>query len=120
MPLEFTLILDVQNKRLTLMDNDVFVKDYYFIKAVLPEHKGVYKTEISHVEAKTSEGKVTKLPNVNYRSAHKLLVTKNPMIEIVDTQYHVDELFHGVILDSESIEELAMLLRKGNVVEIRY
>jgi len=120
MPLDFKLVIDMQKKTVTLMDGKQFVKDYYFKKALLPEKSGVLRTEISSMEAMTKSGSLTKLPNDSYLSARKIIVTKKPIIEIVDTQHPVDDAFQGVILDTASSEELALLLRRGNVVEIRY
>jgi len=92
MPLRCNLVIDVPNKRLTLEYGKSFLKDYPFKKLVSTEGKGV----------------------------KKIINIDRPILEIVGDDYEVDDEFQGIILKRSDIEELAVLLRKGNLVEIRY
>jgi len=120
MPLNFTLVVDVKEKRLTLQKGDEFVKDYPFKKMILPEAKGEIATSIQGVEAKMPSGKLVKLPSDGYRNAKKVVVIKKPVLELVDSSHKINEVFQGIILSKQDVEELALLMRRGNVVKIKY
>ena len=56
----------------------------------------------------------------DYREASKKIKILDPNIEIISEDIEVDESFRGIILTKADMEELALLLRKSNTVEIRY
>lgn len=125
MPLHFNVVVDLPNSRVTLEYGKKFVKDYPFLKFIgKPRSKDV-KTTIQVVEAQVTRGRTVSALSDSYRSAEKVIVVRNPrsrapLMEIVGHNYQVDDIFEGVILDSADIEELAVILRAGNLVEVRY
>ena len=120
MPLHFNLVVDIPHKRLTLEYGKEFVKDYPFLKLVAPQGRGSRKTRIAAVESQLSKGRTLKATSEKFRQARKVIVIKSPMMEIVGDDYPVDDAFQGVILRREQVEELSAILRRGNLVEIRY
>jgi len=67
-----------------------------------------------------SEGKRVNVTHDNYRGAAKRIRITNPLINIVGEDTQVDDNFRGIVLSRPDIEELALLLRSSNTVEIRY
>lgn len=120
MPLHFNLVVDIANRRLTLEYGKVFVKDYPFKTLILPKGKGIKKTLVRGVHALTETGKVVNATSSLYRGANKIIELASPVMEIVGDDFEAVDGFQGAVLERALLEELAVLLRKGNLVEIRY
>ena len=119
MPLHFNLVVDIPNRRLILEYGKSFVKDYPFKKLISTQGKGRRKTVVESVMA-LSDGREVRVVSDAYRGADKLVQIGHPGMEIVGDDFAVDDAFQGIILERPQIEELAVILRRGNLVEIRY
>lgn len=120
MPLLFNLIVDIPNKRLTLEYGKTFVKDYPFIKLVTKKQKENKKSLIKSIFAISPDGKKVIPTNLDYREAFKILQITHPPLDIVPEGFSLNPAFQGIVLKPEDAEELSLLMRKGNMVEILY
>ncbi|MEO1856863.1 MAG: LysM domain-containing protein [Rubritalea sp.] len=119
MPLNFRLVIDIPRKVLGIWDGIHYIKGYEIKYSSLAKGAEVKETQLMAVEAQSEDGRVT-LPSSKYRSAEKVLVLKSPQAEIRPYVGKPDEGIVGLYLDAVDLEELALLLRSGNSVEIRY
>ncbi|SHJ27934.1 LysM domain-containing protein [Rubritalea squalenifaciens DSM 18772] len=119
MPLNLRLVVDVRQELIELWKGSQYIKAYDPMIMQVPKGQGSVKTKISDVEAK-ADGRVTNSSKTNYRSSEKIFVFAKPQMVIRSPGDYPKEGFEGVILSDADIEELALLLRSGNSVEIRY
>lgn len=125
MPLELRVLVEPGRKLLSLWDGGRFVKDYPLLSMDLAGLKGGLRTKISAKSGLAGERRVT--PGMKaYRESSKVFaLEKSPLqIRALDP---VAERADGADLSPgpgfhlapEDVEELALLLRPGNEVEIR-
>ena len=117
MPLNFRLLIEPQRKAISVWDGPRFICEYNIVGM-----QGVAlrsgKTVIATRRATLNGGNVN--PTVkNYRAASKSIVLKNPAVQIFP--YDADDASppSGIALAVPDIEELFLLTRSGNEVEIR-
>ncbi|MFD2276469.1 LysM peptidoglycan-binding domain-containing protein [Rubritalea spongiae] len=119
MELDFRLVIDMRRNVVSLWDGPRYIKGYEIKAAHFPEGKDVAKTSVLAIEAQSGERKV-KLLDSDYRSAEKVVVIKSPQVEIRPMKEKVSEDIEALYLDNSDMEEISLLLRTGNSVEIRY
>lgn len=119
MPQEFTLRIDLKHSVISLWDAASFVIGYQIRSHSVPQRELDQQTELVAIEGHI-EGKRVNGPGSIFRDADKVLVLKSPQIEI--RAVGTDEAAAGMALfiDRSDLEELAVLLRPTNSVEIRY
>jgi hypothetical protein len=124
MPLELRVLIEPGRKALSLWKGGQFVKEYPLLSAGLGGHKGGLKTKIASKSGLAGDRRVT--PGMPaYREALKTFtLEKSPLqIRSVDPDDAKDAGAEapgaGFVLAAEDAEELALLLRPGNEVEIR-
>ena len=128
MALDFKLVIDLQNQRVELYHRDldkkahVFSKEYPILKTDLPKlGKRPIHTEIEQKIAEVN-GRSYSPSKLNYRNGAKVLGMK---ISKRMTQMRpvpaIDEVDPGggIFLSTPAMEELAMLIRSGNEVEVK-
>jgi len=128
MPLNFKLVVDLAKKRVELYHRDtakkahVFTKEYPIIKIDLPQ--SAYRSSHSKINSKVAEvkGRSYKPIHSKYRNGTKVLGftigKRNVQLRPVPAADAVDP-GGGIFLESSAMEELAMLIRFGNEVEVR-
>lgn len=128
MPLDFKLMIDLANKRVELYHRDsgkkahVFAKEYPILKSDLSR----LGTRSIHTKLKSKVGEVNGRSyqpiHRNYRNGTKVLGFKignrNTQMRPVPAIDEVDP-GGGVFLGNSAMEELAMLIRAGNEVEVK-
>jgi len=124
MPLNFSLRIVPRLNQLFLIDSSGEVIKYYEPVVDMAVSKNVGKSKrikaiIENIRG-YSEGKRVNVTHDNYRGAAKRIRITNPLINIVGEDTQVDDNFRGIVLSRPDIEELALLLRSSNTVEIRY
>ncbi len=119
MPLQFRLVIDMPRRVLGIWDGNRYIKGYEIKFSSLPKGGKIQETTLVSIEAQSKDGRVS-LPSSSYRSAEKVLVIKRPQAEIRPYVGVPEEGVVGLYLNAEDLEELALLLRAGNSVEIRY
>lgn len=132
MPLDFKVLIEPRRGTLTLLDGAKFVKEYHFEKVISPP-SGDQKTKVDS-RVGTVDGRRVLPGQAAYRGASKVIGLERLPHQIAvwtgggdadagdggDGANGGDEGFpRGFYLSRADIEELAILLRPGNEVEIR-
>lgn len=119
MELDYRIVIDTRRQEVSLWDGPRYIKGYAIKAESLPNGSRTRNTEIVAVEAFHS-GRRVKLPDSDYFNADKVIALKRPQAEIRPYKGRIDEGLVGIYLDKMDMEELVLLLRSGNSVEIRY
>lgn len=119
MALNFRIVVDVPRGEVSIWDGARYIKGYEIEQQSLSSGRGVKTTKITAVEA-SYQGKRVRLTSSNYHKADKLIALKSPQIEIRPYKGKIDTGVVAIYLKKIDLEELVLLLRIGNSVEIRY
>jgi len=124
MPLNLSLKIIPRLNQLFLLDEKGDVIKYYepVVDMTMPKKpSGSDKvtTSVENIRAYKGKSRVN-ITRGDYREATKKIKILNPNIEIISEDIEVDESFRGIILAKADMEELALLLRRSNTVEIHY
>ncbi|MGA0845142.1 MAG: LysM peptidoglycan-binding domain-containing protein [Luteolibacter sp.] len=118
MPLNFRIRIEPELDTVSLWDEGNFVCDF----KVLRWGQGTRKPRIGKVTAKPAEIDGRRIPpqSTEYRAADKSLVISSPTLQIrAWSENDDDESSIGtILLAKEAMEELALLTRVGNEVEV--
>jgi len=125
MPLELRVLVEPGRKILSLWDGGRFVKDYTLLSMDLAGLKGGLRTKISAKSGLSGERRVT--PGMKeYRESSKVFALEKSPLQIRALDPSAERADGedlspgpGFHLAPEDVEELALLLRPGNEVEIR-
>jgi hypothetical protein len=127
MPLDLRVLIEPGRKTLSLWKGGQFIKEYPLLSADLGSHKAGMVTKISSKAGISGERRVT--PGMkDYRESEKVFALEKTSLQIrsAPQEDDQDEDDHpgagpgpGFQLSAEDAEELALLLRPGNEVEIR-
>lgn len=117
MPLNFRILIEPQRKTVSLMEGDRFVREYQALHmATLPA--GSQKTTIKSKGAEL-DGKSVKAETKEYRAASKSITLAKPALQIRGWDGSGEHPAGGILLRPQDMEELSLLTRAGNEVEIR-
>ena len=117
MPLNYRIVIDPQRKSISLWDGAKFICEYNIVNMDgVTLHSG--KTEISSRRA-TLNGSSVSPTAKNYRASSKSILIKSPPIQIFPYDADNETPPIGIFLREQDIEELFLLTRSGNEVEIR-
>ncbi|WP_435894135.1 LysM peptidoglycan-binding domain-containing protein [Oceaniferula spumae] len=119
MPLELRMEIDLRRKNLTIYNGGEFVKEYPLLK-VNYEHKG----KARHLEVGGIRGwakdKFVSVHTVDYRDSSKVIQLSDKSLAIRALPQDNDgDLGRGFYLSEADMEELPLVLRPGNDVEIK-
>jgi hypothetical protein len=125
MPLELRVLVEPARKTLSLWEGGRFIKEYPLVSMDLGGQKGGLRTKISSKAGIAGDRRVT--PGMkNYRESEKVFALEKSSLQIRSispaAQLQSGEDLSpgpGFHLEVEDAEELALLLRPGNEVEIR-
>ncbi len=116
-PLNYRIVIEPERKSLSLWDGARFVCEY-----VIVQEDGVTlksgKTVISSRRA-TIDGVNVSPTEKNYRATSKSIALKSPPVQILPYDADDETPPMGIFLREPDIEELFLLTRTGNEVEIR-
>lgn len=117
MPLNFTVVVDLDNKTVELWEDDSFVKAYP-IQELDSERK--IKTGETSLSGKMglANGRSYPESRTQYREAEKVLTIDGRTLQIRQ-ESDEEDLGDAAFLRASDMEELAMLVRRGNAVIIR-
>jgi hypothetical protein len=116
MPLEFRLLIEPQRKAVSVWDGGKFVREYPILRLGSSLAKG--KTTISSKGAEL-DGHRVQPQSKDYRAAEKVIQLAKPAVQIRGVNGDAEESARGVILRAQDMEEISLLTRVGNEVEIR-
>ncbi len=117
MPLNFRLLIEPQRKSLSIFDGGKFLREYPIVRiggtALTPG-----KTKITSKLAELDGKSIPPQKSKEYRAAAKIVQLGKPSIQIRAADESADSA-HGILLLPQDIEEISLLTRVGNEVEIR-
>lgn len=117
MPLNFRILIEPQRNSLSLWDGAKFVCEYPILKLTGAAPKAG-KTVIASRRA-SMDGKTIPPTAKNHSAASKSIQLKSPPIQIFPYNEADESPPSGLFLSEADIEELFLLTRTGNEVEIR-
>lgn len=118
MPLNLRLLIDPQRKALSLWEGGRYICEYPIIHLGVAGPLAVGKTTISSKLAEL-QGKRVAPQSKDYRAAEKILQIAKPSLLIRGAPEKSEPFPRGIILRPADMEEISLLTRVGNEVEIR-
>ena len=116
-PLNFRLLIEPDNKTLSLWDGPKFVCDYPILDiADIDLHAG--NTVIASRVSSIGDRHIS-VTEENYRAASRRIIIKSPAVQIMPFNENDETPDRGIYLRESDLEELFLLTRTGNAVEIR-
>jgi len=119
MPLDFRLLIEPRRGTVSLWDGGRFIRDY----PVLHWGAGSKAARHGKITAKPAEieGRRVLPQSADYRAAEKVIVIEAPPLQVRawDDGENEDKPVGTILLRPEDMEELSLLTRVGNEVEIR-
>ena len=122
LPLNFNIKIDIPRKLLSLYREGRLLKSYELLHAKTREGSGELRSKIGQkIGLLASGGSVSPVKFESYRNARKVLILDHRGLQLREvTDSDQEEVSRGFFLSGADIEELALLLRVGNEVEVRF
>lgn len=122
LPLNFNIKIDVPEKRLSLYKEGHYLKSYPLVDArTRSGAKGTLRSKIGQKIGIADGRSVSPVRFESYRNAKKVLILEHHGLQIRELREgEEDDLGRGFYLREADMEELALLLRVGNEVEVRF
>ena len=117
MPLEFRILIDPRRKSVSLWQSGRFVCEYpalHFDASAKTPRRAAISSKAAEIE-----GRRVLPQSKEYRSADKVILIDKPALQIRGWNGDVDKPAGGILLRPNDMEEIALLTRVGNEVEIR-
>lgn len=118
MPLEFRLLIEPQRKSISVWDGGKFVREYPILHLGVGSPLAKGKTTIASKAAEL-DGRRVQPQSKDYRAAEKVIQLAKPALQIRGASGNGEEAPRGLILRAQDMEEISLLTRVGNEVEIR-
>jgi hypothetical protein len=119
MPLNFRLLIEPRRSALSVWEEGRFVCEYPMLKVPGTVVQGGRATEVDSKSAETSDGRRVLPGATGYAAATKVIQIKQPALRVQSWGGEGDEPTGAILLSPADMEELNLLIRKGNVVEFR-
>ena len=118
MPLNFRILIEPHRKALSLWDGARFIREYNIIHLGVTGALAAQQTTITSKAAELN-GKRVQPPTKDYRAANKIIQFGKPAVQILGYDGPAEDAPHGIVLKTQDMEEINLLTRAGNEVEIR-
>lgn len=118
MPLDFRLLIEPQRKFISVWDGGKFICEYPILHLGATGKIPPGQTKIGSKLAEL-EGRQIAVQSKDYRAAAKIIQISKPALQIRGSDGAEDGSGHGLVLRREDMEEISLLTRVGNAVEIR-
>jgi hypothetical protein len=117
MPLDFRLLIEPRRQSVSLWDGGRFIREY----PVLYVSQSATAARRATIASKAAEldGRRVLPESKDYRAAEKVIVIDKPPLQIRGWDGIGEKPAAGILLRSADMEEIALLTRTGNEVEIR-
>jgi hypothetical protein len=117
MPLEFRLLIEPRRQSVSLWDGGRFIREY----PVLHLSQSAATARRTTIASKAAEldGRRVLPESKDYRAADKVIVIDKPPLQIRAWDGSGEKPAAGILLRPADMEEIALLTRVGNEVEIR-
>lgn len=118
MPLEFRLLIEPARLTLSVLEGDRFICEYPILHLGVTGKLAAGRTKIGAKAAELA-GKSISPQSKDYRAAEKSIQLTKPNLLILSSSGKDPTHVRGIVLKPEDIEEISLLTRVGNDVEIR-
>ncbi len=118
MPLEFRLLIEPQRKALSVWDGARFIREYPILHLGESVKLTPGKTKIGSKSAEL-DGHSVAPQSKAYRAAQKVIQLAKPTLQIRGAPESSSDFPNGIVLLPQDMEEVSLLTRVGNDVEIR-
>lgn len=118
MPLNFRLVIDSQRKTVSLWDGERFIIEYPIIRMGVTGKLVAGKTVIGSKLAEL-DGKQVAPQSKLFRASNKVIQIAKPALQIRGGSEDDEGAPLGIVLRQPDMEEISLLTRVGNEVEIR-
>lgn len=118
MPLNFRVTIEPGRGSLTLWNGGTFLKEYALVHPESAKASGVLRTKIEN-KGGFKDGKKVNPGSPGYRSSSKSIGLAQTTLRIEEAPDDADPSEKGIFLKPSDMEELSLILRTGNEVEIR-
>jgi LysM repeat protein len=118
MPLNFRLLIEPKRKSLSIWEGGRFIREYPILHLNVSGASAPVTTKISSKGAFLA-GKQVAPQSKDYRAASKIIVMAKPALQIRAAEASEDENANGINLQPQDMEEISLLTRVGNEIEIR-
>ncbi|MBK1883922.1 LysM peptidoglycan-binding domain-containing protein [Luteolibacter pohnpeiensis] len=119
MPLNFRLMIEPERKAISLWDGGKFLRDYLILDYVIPGKLASKKCKITS-EAGYVDGRAVRQESDKYRGSEKMIQIDKDTIQIRPFHETTEIRPRGIYISPTDLEELTLLTRPGNEVEIRH
>ena len=122
LPLRFNIKIDVSRKRLSLFKEGRLLKAYNLLSARTRDSRGTLRAKVGQKIGLLDNGRsVSPVRFESYRTARKVLILDHRGLQIRQgNPSDGEEAGRGFFLSEADMEELSLLLRVGNEVEVRF
>ncbi|MEO1837509.1 MAG: LysM peptidoglycan-binding domain-containing protein [Akkermansiaceae bacterium] len=122
LPLNFNIKIDVPRKRLSLFREGHFLKAYQLLSARTRRGaKGALRSKIGQKIGISNGSRISPVRHESYRAAQKVLILDHQGLQLREVvEADEENSGRGFFLSESDMEELALLLRVGNEVEVRF
>lgn len=122
LPLRFNIKIDVARKLLSLYKEGRLLKSYNLLHARARDSRGGLRSRIGQKIGLLEDGRrVSPVKFESYRTARKVLILDHRGLQLRQGGVAEEEdAGRGFFLSEADMEELALLLRVGNEVEVRF
>jgi hypothetical protein len=117
MPLDFRLLVEPRRKSLSLWQGGRFIRDYTALH-IDPSANTAIQTTI-HSKTAAINGRRVLPQSREYRAAEKSITLGEPPLRIRGWDGHTGKPAGAILLHPQDMEEITLLTRTGNEVEIR-
>ncbi len=117
MPLEFRILIEPRRKSISLWDGGRFIREYpvlHFDAAAKTPRRAAINSKSAEID-----GRRVPPQSKEYRAADKLILIDKPALQIRGWTDGDDKPAGGILLRPQDMEEIALLTRVANEVEIR-
>ncbi|MES2474570.1 MAG: LysM domain-containing protein [Verrucomicrobiota bacterium] len=118
MPLDFRILIEPERKLISIWDEGRFIRDYPILHLGVTGKLAAGKSTVGSKIARL-DGKRIQPQAKAYRAAEKVIQLTKPALAISGAPEDSKEFPHGIVLRPEDMEEVSLLIRVGNEVEIR-
>jgi hypothetical protein len=118
MPLDFRILIEPRRNSVSVWDGGRFIREYPIAHMGVP---GVLPNTRTTIDSKTGLIGGRRIPpqSPEYRAAEKVIQLSQPALQIRPYQEDDEDRPRGIFLHPTDMEELSLLTRVGNEVEIR-
>jgi len=119
MPLEMHVVIDIRRKTLTIWRGGEFIKEYPVMAVSYKEKAAVKRMKIGSVRGEY-RGRMYPSHTEEYRGSSKVILLSDKSLAIrAVSKDNADSIGRGFLLAEADVEELPLLIRSGNDLEIR-